>query len=213
MVDFPEALSFLTVGFLFGFKHAFDADHVAAVSLLNTRLKNPRGSLKSGLFWGFGHMATLLVIGSTMFIFRIQFSENVSSFFEIVVSLFLISYGLYSFIDFWKTRKRNRMKGIIEHQHPPMGLHRHPYPSFFVGVIHGLAGSAAIMLLIISAIHSALIGLLYLSIFGLGSIVGMVLVSFSFGIGAKYFQKVIVPLSSLFSLGTGIFLLGRFFIL
>lgn len=187
-------VSFLTIGFLFGLRHAFDADHIAAVSLLAIRSPDPEIKLRHGIWWGFGHTATLFVIGFLILVFGISLPPEFSHFFEVIIFCFLIVLGAWSLL---------RRKGT--HDHPPLGKHRHPSTSFFVGIIHGLAGSGALTIFIVSTIHSAWLGLVYLLLFGFGSILGMTLVVFSITKIPTAFMKYFIHVGAIFSILLGFF--------
>lgn len=190
--------SFFIFGFLFGLRHAFDADHIAAVSVLSSRAPDKKTALLHGIFWGFGHTATLFIIGILVFVFGVNIPPAFSSFFEFAVAIMLIGFGAISCLQGIRS---------AEHTHPPFGLHRHPNPSFLVGIIHGLAGSAAILVFIISAIKSPFLGLLYILIFGLGTIISMALLTFIIGLSVVRIKKYAGFAAGVFSFGLGISML------
>lgn len=181
--------TFLTLGFLFGLRHAFDADHIAAVSVLIAKTATRREALFKGISWGLGHTATLLLVGFFALAFGFVIPKNFSVFFEIVTAVVLIIFGTFAFIDY---------------SHPPFGLHLHPHASFFIGMLHGLAGSAAIFIILISATKSILLGLFTILIFGLGSMLGMAIFSFAVSLSALKFKKYTGFAAGVFSLSTGL---------
>ncbi len=193
-----EIISLLTIGFAFGLRHAFDADHIAAVSVLAAQTSNRRKALLQGIFWGLGHTATLLAVGIFVLFFGFRIPPKFSGFFEFLVAILLIGLGIFSCIQTVRS---------CAHSHPPFGLHKHPHSSFLVGIIHGLAGSVGVFVLIISMMKSPLFGLLYILIFGLGTIIGMAFVSFFIGFSALYIKKYAGFAAGVFSFGLGIFLL------
>lgn len=190
--------TFLILGFLFGLQHAFDADHIAAVSVLTAKSGTRREALSKGIFWGLGHTVTLLLVGFFTLAFGLAIPKTWSAFFEIAIAIILMVFGTFVFIDFWKSRKNDW------HSHLPFGLHRHPHTSFFIGMLHGLAGSAAIFIILISATKSALLGLLSILIFGLGSMLGMAIFSFAISLSALKFKKYTGLAAGVFSLSTGL---------
>ncbi|MBI2639157.1 hypothetical protein HYW83_06250 [Candidatus Peregrinibacteria bacterium] len=198
-----QIISLLAIGFFFGLRHAFDADHIAAVSIFSAQSLNKKASLLKGIFWGLGHTLVLFIVGIFVLFLGFKIPERMSAFFETGVSFLLIGLGGYSL---YKTRGQT-------HSHPPLGMHTHNSSSFLVGIIHGLAGSAAIFVLIISTIRSAILGLLYILVFGLGTIAGMVFVSFFIGIATLRVKKYAGFAAGVFSLSLGIFLLfsSKFF--
>lgn len=193
-----EIISLLTIGFIFGLRHAFDADHIAAVSVLSSRAPDKKMALLHGIFWGLGHTATLFVTGILVFVFGLNIPPAFSAFFEFAVAVMLIGLSAISCLQSVRS---------AEHTHPPFGLHSHPCPSFWVGIIHGLAGSAAVLVLIISVIKSSLLGLLYILVFGLGTIISMTFLTFIIGFSALRIKKYAGFAAGVFSFGLGIFLL------
>lgn len=174
-------ISFLAIGFLFGIKHAFDADHIAMVSLLSSRAKDTKNTFTQGLYWGIGHALVLIILGFLVLIIGVRLPAQMSFIFERIVAVFLIVLGSKTFWDFFRERKTLPQNGGLLHNHPPIGLHQHPYPSFIVGIIHGLAGSTALLVLFISFTKSAFLGMLYIIFFGLGMILAMALLSLAIG--------------------------------
>lgn len=196
-----SVISFFILGFLFGLKHAFEPDHLAAVSFLASHAKTKRQAAIKGISWGMGHTLTLLLIGFLVFSLGIHMPKNVSDYFEIVVSFLLITLGIYGFVKFFKSRRVTATQVI--HDHPPLGLHRHALPSFFVGMVHGLAGSGVILALFVATFQSSLLALSYLLFFGGGSILGMGLISLLIGGVAMRFKNALF-----FGAATFSFMLG-----
>lgn len=173
---------FLATGFLFGLQHAFDADHLAAIALLNAHSKSTKESIARGILWGIGHTLTIFIVGIAVLLFGWELPVQWAQFFETIVMMMLIIMSISTLFHLWRMRReraKSKFKALI-HKHPPLGLHAHPRNSLFVGIIHGLAGSAALLILIISTTHSVILGLAYILIFGLGSIIGMAAVSIAF---------------------------------
>lgn len=154
-----------------GFVHAFDADHLVAVSSIVTVRNNFWHSIKDGIFWGLGHTSILLVVGMIFILGRFMLHEANFRYFEGVVGLMLISLGL------WRLFQINKNKD--NHLHNPDGSHRLAYS---IGAIHGLAGSGAVLLTVLSELKGSFDGLLYLLIFGVGSIIGMMVAAGIFSI-------------------------------
>lgn len=182
-------LATLFFGFLLGIKHSFEADHVIAVSNIVTQQKNPLKSALVGAYWGVGHTATLLVIGLIVLVFKISIPENVGMFLEFAVGVMIVVLGLL-------TLKRLREIGETEEAyveaHERQKNHVH-HRSLLVGSVHGLAGSGALMLLVLSTVSSVTEGTYYIVLFGVGSILGMTLMSLliglPFAVSAKKFPK------------------------
>lgn len=196
-----QIFSLLAFGFLFGIKHAFDADHIAAVSLLSLSAENKRSTIFRGIFWGFGHSVTIIVLGIIVLVFGLRIPETWRQFFESIVAVFLIFYGSYIMIRFWRTRKK--IPAGVLHNHPPAGSHFHPAPSFLVGILHGLAGSGAIFVLVISTLQSVWLGLMYILFFSIGSIFGMSLAAFLLSKIIVRFQNIFTAVFSVISIVIG----------
>jgi hypothetical protein len=166
-------LSPLALGVVLGLKHALDADHLAAVSTMATESRGLFASSLIGALWGLGHTLSLLVAGVQMLLFHFQIGEHVAKALELCVGFMLIALGVDSLRKL--ARSRNG------HMHAPRPAAR----PLLVGMVHGLAGSAALTLLVFGAIPSPALGLLYIASFGIGSIGGMVIMSTLFSLPAK----------------------------
>jgi ABC-type nickel/cobalt efflux system permease component RcnA len=183
---------------LIGMRHALEADHVAAVASLATRSHSVRETTRLGIAWGMGHTVTLFVIGSAVLLMDSIVPETVARGLELAVGVMLLALGLDVIrrlirdgIHF-HVHQHNGARHVHAHGHPitrqapvihDMDAHRHghrrriPWRALFVGLIHGMAGSAALVLLALSTIHSMWQGMIYIALFGLGSIVGMAMLS------------------------------------
>ncbi|HEX8457511.1 MAG TPA: hypothetical protein VF656_09455 [Pyrinomonadaceae bacterium] len=194
-----SALAVLGLGLVFGLKHATEVDHVVAVSnIVSEQKKLWRAALVGGL-WGVGHTASLVIVGAVVLVLRVAISERVASGLEFCVALMIIGLGAATFVRSLRERRapvhlhQHRHDGLehahihfheadTEHMGAPAVPHSHAVTRIgikplVVGAVHGLAGSAALTLLVLAQIPSPLVGLLYLLVFGLGSIVGMLLMS------------------------------------
>ncbi len=187
--------SVLILGFLIGLRHAIEADHVAAVATLSNRSSSLRGALRLGAVWGIGHTLTLLIVGTAFLYLDMLVPERVVQALEIMVGIMLILLG----IDVVRRMLKDRIhfhvhphaggvvhfhahshKGELEHivsQHEHNHSTEFPLRALIVGLVHGLAGSAALVLLTLQTIQNPLIGVLYIVLFGFGSIIGMAAIS------------------------------------
>ena len=190
MPELFSLLSLLMLGFVLGLEHALDADHVAAVSAIASETKSVKKSSILGIFWGLGHTTTLFIAGIIVLIFQIVIPKNLALSFELLVGIRLIALGLGVL---WKAAKSKIHLHI--HEHDGAGhvhfhshalseshSHSHAHKSFIVGAVHGLAGSAALMLLVLATVDSFFSGLLYILVFGLGSIIAMLTISTIIGL-------------------------------
>ena len=153
-----------------GFGHAFEIDHLLAVSNIVTRRKTLWEALKDGVFWGLGHTSTILIIGVLMILVKLGISEQTFHFFEAGVGVMLVVLGVQRIRKTWEHEKWHA------DQHHHLQEHDHSL-AYGVGLVHGLAGSGALVLLVMTEIKEALPAVLYLLIFGVGSIAGMLLAS------------------------------------
>lgn len=225
------AISLLGLGFVLGLRHALDADHLVAVSTIVSEKKGFWISSIVGAVWGLGHTASLLIVGLIVIAFHFQIPDRIALAMEFAVALMLIILGVNVL---WKVRK-----GATFHVHTHLHdghVHIHPHvhevqsedrqeepvfhhhgaklgkKPFFVGMVHGMAGSAALMLLVLATISSRALALLYIGIFGLGSIGGMLLMSaligLPFAVTAKHdrINKIIRISAGVISLCFGMFL-------
>jgi ABC-type nickel/cobalt efflux system permease component RcnA len=191
-----ELLTILAVGLVFGLKHATEVDHVVAVSTIVSQQRNVWRSTLVGAMWGAGHTVSLLITGVIVLSLRIAIPERVSNWLEFCVALMIIGLGA---VALWRSLLKRNDVHVHEHSHDGIShVHIHFHESdtrhqkarphnhalsavglqpVLVGAVHGLAGSGALTLLVLTQIQSAWVGFLYLAIFGLGSIAGMVLMS------------------------------------
>jgi high-affinity nickel-transport protein len=151
--------SILLLGFVLGMRHATDADHVVAVTAIVSGEPSLRRASKVGALWGIGHSVTILVVGGAIVLFRLSVPPRLGLALEFVVALMLIVLGALSLSDRAMTSAASAVRPVV------------------VGLVHGLAGSAFVALLVVAAVPGAWLGLAYLALFGLGTIAGMALVT------------------------------------
>ncbi len=183
MIEPLQLVTLLGLGFVLGLKHALDADHVVAVSTIVSQAKSLRKSSLFGAIWGAGHTAALFLVGLTVLIFKLAIPDAIALSFEFLVGIVLVILGMDVLRKLIKDQvhlhrhKHDRILHAHFHSHEGSSSHSHMHKSFVVGMIHGLAGSAALMLLVLPAAKSIFQGLLYILVFGIGSIMGMLIVS------------------------------------
>lgn len=172
----PTPVSHMALGLVLGLRHAFEADHIAAVATIVSRERGPLRSGFIGGFWGLGHLASLLLVGLPFVGLGLKFPSVFNVPLELGVAAMIVLLGVGGL-----TRARPpasaRDRGSAprhDHSHSLRGLGTRP---FWVGAAHGLAGSGALTLVILATVPSRMDGILYLSLFGIGSIVGMVAAS------------------------------------
>ena len=186
----------LGLGFLLGIRHAVDADHLAAMSTLLSRHRGVALSCLLGTFWGAGHMTALMAAGVAVVAFKLTISSELAKGLEITVAFVLILLGgdvLLRSLGEWTLHRHDHshdghsrhhlhVHGSAEDSPGHVHLLRAGRRPFLVGLVHGMAGSAALMLVVLTTIPSSLGKLLYLLIFGVGSTAGMFLLSGLIGI-------------------------------
>ena len=170
----------LTLGFLLGMRHATDADHVVAVSTIVCRQRTLRAAVPIGILWGIGHTVTILVIGGTIIFFGMVIPPRLGLMMELSVGVMLLLLGIMNVG--WSLRCARRAPGSDEAgPHPPEdrppSSHTTSLRPLLVGVVHGLAGSAAVTLLVLGSIRAPLQAVAYLVVFGAGTIAGMLLIT------------------------------------
>jgi hypothetical protein len=153
------ALTFFT-SLLLGMRHATDPDHVIAVSTIVSRERSVSRAGAVGAVWGLGHTLTILVVGGAIIVLRVALTPTFGLSLEMAVAAMLIVLGVLNVFDV--------------HARPVANVGVRP---FVIGVVHGLAGSAAATLLILPLIPDVRWAVLYLVVFGVGTIVGMALVT------------------------------------
>jgi ABC-type nickel/cobalt efflux system permease component RcnA len=200
----------LTLGFVLGLRHALDPDHLVAVSTIVSEHKSIKRSSLVGTFWGLGHTASLLGIGIVILLLRASIPAHFEPWMEAPVAAMLIVLGVSAT---WRAfRERGWQVHTHTHSHEDRAPHTHVHlhaheqhdhkhrlfrmgrKPFLVGLVHGVAGSAALTLAVLTTIPSVALGLLYITVFGIGSIGGMLLMSamigLPFAVTARRFSMV-----------------------
>jgi hypothetical protein len=224
-------VSILILGLLLGMKHATEADHLAAVATLAARQASLGQTLRQGLAWGVGHTLTLLLFGGVVFVLGQSISPTLEQALETAVGVMLVLLGA----DLLRRVRRERIHfhlhrhdagGAHVHAHSHRGegaharsAHRHAHPARWplralaVGAMHGLAGSAALVMLSLQGLPSVSLGLGYIAVFGAGSIVGMAALSVAIAMPLRFSANYLVGLHrsmtalvGVFSIGLGIYL-------
>jgi high-affinity nickel-transport protein len=156
-----SAVSVALLGFLLGVRHAVDPDHVVAIGTIATRTTSFRRAASVGALWGIGHTLTILVVGGGIILLRVTISPRVSLAMEFAVAIMLIILGLQNVAS-------------ARHASPSEPSAARP---FIVGMVHGMAGSAAVVLLVLATVRQSAMAFAYLVLFGLGTVIGMVIVT------------------------------------
>src|SRR6478609_11320400 len=180
----------LGLGFLLGMQHALEADHIAAVSSIAARRSQVADIVKHGLTWGLGHTLTLFAVAGAAIWLGRAIPETFARPLETAVGIMLIGLGGHVLWQLWRERvhfhKHRHDDGTVHiHAHSHAGetvahvrashAHAHGFRwrTLLVGLMHGMAGSAALLVLAVSQASSPAVGLGYVALFGVGSMIGM----------------------------------------
>jgi high-affinity nickel permease len=219
----------LALGFLLGLRHALDADHVAAVTTILSRESKVSRSILIGMFWGLGHTVSLFLVGGLIIGFKVMIPESISNYFEAGVGVMLVFLGLDLLRKLAKSRTIHthvHSHDGVEHHHAHMhegdflethdaheGFSSSRRP-FFVGLIHGLAGSASIVLFLLPALPSVLLGIVVLALFSAGMMLSMAVLAWALTVSFHFVSTKsracdlgVSVLTGVASIGFGLFLI------
>jgi High-affinity nickel-transport protein len=183
----PTTSSGWILGLVLGMRHALEPDHLTAVSTLVAEQRGLRRGAWLGLLWGLGHTAALLAVGISLALLNAQLPARLADAFELGVAIMLVALGVRSIrralAEAGQGELHEHRHGGHSHTHRATPRHVHVGRLMFarrslaVGVVHGLAGSGALTVLVLAAMPSTSARLAYIVIFGVGSIAGMALLS------------------------------------
>lgn len=184
----------LFIGFTLGIKHSLEPDHVIAVSTIVSRTKRLWSASIVGIFWGIGHTLTLFIVGMLFIFMKQEIPHVVALSLEFAVGILLVYLGITSllFPERKNVHNHDHLHMGIKHKHyhshddEPEHMHSHkemPYmKSVFIGLVHGLSGSAAMILLTMGTVKNYWHAGIYIMIFGVGTVIGMLLCTMIIGI-------------------------------
>jgi high-affinity nickel-transport protein len=150
----------LGTSFVLGMRHATDPDHIVAVTTIAAQERSLRRAAAVGALWGVGHTLTILVVGGAIVLFKLAFTPRLGLSLELAVAVMLIVLGVLNLFD-------------VRFRPSPLAAAR----PVLVGVVHGLAGSAAATLIVLPLIPDPRWAAVYLLVFGVGTIAGMALMT------------------------------------
>lgn len=188
--------TFLPLGFFIGMAHALDADHLAAVAALTDRYNRKSRAIVRGVVWGIGHTLSLFVICGLVVGFGLTISGRLEAALELSVGLMILALGLRVFFKLCRQKihihvhehdgyrhvhAHSHASDTVrhsqsEHQHFHVSAREH-LPVFGVGLLHGAAGSAGLLVLTVATTQSIATAFGYFVIFGIGSLLGMAALS------------------------------------
>jgi ABC-type nickel/cobalt efflux system permease component RcnA len=237
-----QLITLVLLGFFLGMRHATDPDHVIAVATIVARQRRLGVAAQIGALWGLGHMLTIGVVGMAIIVFRLTIPPRLGLGLEFAVALMLILLGASNLLGLslrqilgLRRHAHVHAHGDYAHSHPH-GAHGHGHAEdetpqawldrrmggmggyallrpLLIGVVHGLAGSAAVALLVLASIPDPAWALAYLLLFGAGTIAGMVLITVLMAAPLLHWShrtpRVAIGMrlaSGLISMGFGLFL-------
>ncbi len=205
------------LGLLLGMRHSTDPDHVVAVSTIVSKQRSIRQAGLIGTIWGLGHTLTIFAVGSMIILFGVVIPPRLGLSMEFSVALMLILLGVLNLtgvmqrVTSYFTRNRkpataptlSRAKTLPNRSVGRFGVYQCVRP-LVIGIVHGLAGSAAVALLVLSTIHSPVWATIYLLIFGAGTMVGMMCMTAVMAVPLAYAGSRFTSVSRAFSVASGV---------
>jgi high-affinity nickel-transport protein len=182
------------LGLILGMRHSTDADHVVAISTIVSKQRSIRNAAFIGSIWGLGHTITIFIVGSLIILFGVEIPPRLGLSMEFSVALMLILLGVLNLTGVLqkltthftpgiaqsadtralarRSSNRSKIERWLDNSAGRFGLYQCLRP-LVIGLVHGLAGSAAVALLVLSTIHNPIWATIYLLIFGAGTMIGM----------------------------------------
>jgi hypothetical protein len=208
------------LGAALGMRHALEPDHLAAVSTMVAQHKNPRAGVLLGALWGLGHSLGLLALGGVLALLQRGLPDVLANALELGVAVMLCVLGVRAVQQAAREARQGDVQvhqhGGAAHAHPSAGPHLHVANwtllrrPLMVGLMHGLAGSGALVALVLAQLPSTGERILYMGLFGLGSIMGMAAITGVAGLGLsrlvarRRFSHALLTASGLLSVGVGL---------
>jgi high-affinity nickel-transport protein len=181
-----SSFSILLIGFVLGMRHATDADHVVAVTTIVSDQPSLLRASAVGALWGIGHTVTILLVGGAIIVFHVAIPPRLGLAMEFAVAIMLIVLGAVNLSGRQLANPRSSTRPIV------------------VGFVHGLAGSAFVALLVVAAVPQPWLGLLYLALFGVGTIAGMGLITAAIAMPSALTARRFVHMQRYLRLASGL---------
>lgn len=187
MID-SQAVLLLATGLVLGMRHAFDRDHVAAVTHFISLEPDPLKSAWFGFRWAVGHAVAVVLLGSLIILLKLKFQPSFERYAELVVGITLVGLGVWRLLLLFQEGRHTHRHGhgkkehIHEHSHAPGREHVHRFAPTAVGLVHGAAGSPELFVLIpVTLMSTAWLAYLYIGLFSLGCAITMSLYGYVVG--------------------------------
>ena len=188
-----EPALLLLTGLFLGMRHAFDRDHVAAVTHFISLEPDPVKSAWFGFRWAFGHALTVLTLGSAVILLKLKFDPAFERYAELAVGVTLVVLGVWRLglllQDRWHahTHRHEKERHRHAHTHEPVRPHVHQFAPTLVGMVHGASGTAEVFVLLpITLVASRGLAYLYIGLFSAGCAVTMSIYGYLAG---RFYQR------------------------
>jgi high-affinity nickel permease len=184
-----QFLSMAFLGFFLGMRHATDPDHVVAVTTIVSRERRVECAGGIGMLWGLGHTVTILLVGGAILLFNVAIPPRIGLTMEFSVAVMLVFLGVVSLARRRDVHRRGGDASPVTKGDRWFVSRNQSLRPLAIGVVHGLAGSAAIALLVLATIGNAIWGVVYLAVFGIGTVAGMMLITTAISIPFAYTSR------------------------
>jgi high-affinity nickel permease len=205
-------LGILILGFFLGMRHATDPDHVVAVMTIVTKQRGVAKAGVIGALWGVGHTLTIFLVGTAIILFKVSIPPRLGLSMEFAVGLMLILLGVLNLsgVMRWLQMKQTPAPSIVsvngnwlDRNLREMGLYNALRP-LVIGTVHGLAGSAAVAILVMTTIPNPWWAIAYLLLFGLGTVAGMAAMTTAMAYPIVYTGRKMFRWNQALAVGSGV---------
>ncbi len=212
-----SSLAGVLLGLAVGLRHAFEPDHLTAVATLATETRDAKRGALLGAMWGLGHTLSLVIVGIVLIAIGAALPVRIGAWFELGVCAMLVLLGVRAIVRSRDLGPRGPIHthahGERTHVHAGADPHLHLGRGIFalrplaVGLVHGLAGSGALTAIVFAELPSTSARLAYITLFGTGSIVGMMAASALVGMSLRAVEgarRGITLAAGVLSIGLGV---------